>query len=178
MPLMFPRFFGNYGLPARPVLSVLCTVLLVLFALCAFAPANAQEVRIGYVDMNRIMRTSPAAEALMRDLSAEFEPRIQALDAEESALSREASASPPSPEVHSQFAERNSALQQRRRALQREYEQRQSRQLQRLADRVARAVHSVATQGDFGAVLDQAVYVSPSRDLTDQVLERLERPDS
>ena len=152
-----------------------------LLALAATLSA-AQEVRIGFIDTRRIETESVPFQRALEAMKKEFAPREQQLlemqkqiNADKDRFEKERDKLPPD-----QLQNRANALQNAMRksdqmtlALSEDIERRRREILGKLFSEATAAVKAVAEAGKFDIVLQQATYVRPSVDITDQVLKEL-----
>ena len=160
-------------------------VRLVLFIL-AFSISGmlqAQEIRIGYVDMKRLLDNAPQVMAGREALDIEFRPLNDQLVADEEALLRLeqglAAASGLSVEqVNARQREiRNlsRSIERRREDLADDLNFRRNRQIKELGSEIEIAVQTVARREAYDLVLSSPVaYASAAIDITDKVLAFLE----
>jgi outer membrane protein len=158
--------------------SLLCVALAVL----AVLPAFAQEMRIGFVNADRIMRESAPATRALKKLEKEFEKREQDLtqmgkrlqamqdnldkntvtmqDAERRSRERE-------------FNDLNREFQRKKREYSDDRNQRQNEELAGVLDRANKAIRQVAEAEKYDLIVQEAVYFSPRIDITDKVIKAL-----
>ncbi|MFU8877065.1 MAG: OmpH family outer membrane protein [Wenzhouxiangellaceae bacterium] len=158
------------------------SVLLIIAMLVAGA-ASAQEIRIGYVDMKRLLDNAPQVIAGRVELDMQFRPVNDELIAdEERLLAMEqslASASGLSAEgiAARQRDIRNLArsIERRREDLAEELNFRRNQQIKELGEEIEIAVQTVARREGYDLVLSSPVaYASETIDITAQVLAFLE----
>ena len=156
-------------------------VLACLLALAATWSA-AQEVRIGYIDTRRIETESVPFQRAIEAMKKEFAPREQQIlelqkqiNADKDRFDKERDKLPAD-----QLQDRANALQNAMRksdqmtmALSEDIERRRREILGKLFADATAAVKAVAEAGKFDLVLQQATYVRPSIDITDQVLKEM-----
>jgi outer membrane protein len=153
------------------------------FALCLGASAaSAAELKIGFIDAERINRESAPAEAATKRLEKEFAPRAQELQRREAQLKtlqaqiekEGMTMSESDRRTREQELSRMSIDFQR---LQRSYSEdlnlRRNQELQQLFERANRVIKSIAEAEKFDLILQEAVYRSPRLDITDRVLKVL-----
>ena len=150
-------------------------------ASCA-ALAGAAELKIGFIDPERINRESAPAERASKQLEKEFAPRAQELQRREgqikalqSQLERDAmTMSESDRRAREQELTRLSVEFQR---MQREYREdlnmRRNQELTALLERANRVIRQIAEAEKFDLIVQDAVYRSPRLDITDKVLKAL-----
>jgi outer membrane protein len=154
----------------------------VLLLACAAAAAFAQDMKIGFVDVERIRRESAPAERASKQLEKEFAPRAQELQRREAQvktlqaqLEKDAmTLSESERRVKEQELSRMSVDFQR---LQREYREdlnlRRNQELATLFERADRVIKQIADAEKFDLILQEAVFRSPRIDITERVLKAL-----
>lgn len=150
--------------------------------LCSIAASQAADIKIGFVDVERIRRESAPAERASKQLEKEFAPRAQELQRREaeikstqSGLERDAmTMSESDRRAREQELARLSIDFQR---LQREYREdlnlRRNQELASLFERADRVIKKIANAEKYDLILQEAVYRSPRIDITDKVLKAL-----
>lgn len=158
---------------------------LVLFII-AFAISGvlkAQEVRIGYVDMKRLLDNAPQVMAGREALDLEFRPLNDQLMAdEETLLQLEQELAAASGLSLEQINARQREIRNLRRSIERRREDladdlnfRRNRQIKELGAEIELAVQTVARREGYDLVLSSPVaYASATIDITDKVLEFLQ----
>lgn len=154
-------------------------------ALCFAGVASAQSadpVKIGFIDVDRILRESAPAERSLQKLKKEFASREQELqrlqqqakvlqdqldkngltmaDSERSAKEQE-------------LSRLSVDLQRKQRDFQVDVNQRQNEELASLRDRTGLIIKQIAEADKYDLILTEAVYRSPAIDITDKVLKAL-----
>ena len=146
-------------------------------------PTMAEELKIGYVSAERIVRDSVPAKAAEQKLSQEFAKRGKDLQETDSKLKAAAEKLDKDSPVLSE-AERSKRqhelqdldreFQRRRREFQEDLNQRKNEEFQNLLERAQRIVRALAEQEKFDLILQDALYVGPQIDITDKVLHALD----
>jgi outer membrane protein len=148
----------------------------------AAAAAVAQDMKIGYVDVERIRRESAPAERASKQLEKEFAPRAQELQRREAQvktlqgqLEKDAmTLSESERRGKEQELSRMSVDFQR---LQREYREdlnlRRNQELATLFERADRVIKQIADAEKFDLIVQEAVFRSPRIDITERVLKVL-----
>ncbi|MCS6944563.1 MAG: OmpH family outer membrane protein [Sutterellaceae bacterium] len=151
-------------------------------AALASAAVGAQELKIGYVNSERILRDSAPARAATQKLEQEFAKRdreLQELGAKlKAAAERFERDSPVLSEAdrarrQRELADMDRDFQRRQREFREDLNQRRNEELQALLERAQRIVRQVAEQEKFDLIVQDAVYFSPRVDITDKVLRAL-----
>ena len=144
--------------------------------------AAAAELKIGFLDAERINRESAPAVRASKELEREFAPRIQELQKMERQL-KEGQAAMEKEGMTMSESERNRREQELLRInrefqrAQREYRedlnQRRNEKLADLFQRANKVIQQIAEAEKFDLILQEAVYRSPRIDITDRVLKAL-----
>ncbi|MBH1965729.1 MAG: OmpH family outer membrane protein [Comamonadaceae bacterium] len=152
-------------------------------AALAAPPAMAQEnVRIGFVNTDRMLREAAPAKAAQTKLEQEFSRREKELDTAGESLKtasdrfeREAPTLSESQRQtrQRQLVEQDREFQRRRREFQEDLNSRKSEELQQVLDRANRVVRQVAEAEKYDVILQEAVYINPRLDITDKVIKAL-----
>lgn len=144
--------------------------------------SEAAEIKIGFVDVERIRRESAPAERASKQLEKEFAPRAQELQRREAQLKtaqgnleKEAmTMSESDRRAREQELARLSVDYQR---MQREYREdlnlRRNQELGSLFERADRVIKRIANEEKYDLILQEAVFRSPRIDITDKVLKAL-----
>jgi outer membrane protein len=147
-----------------------------------FTPVLAQELRIGAVNVDRLMRDSEPAKAATAKLQQEFAKRdrdLKAAGAEFQAAAqkfeRDAPTLSESQRLTSQrqLAEQERDLQRRQRTLQEDLGLRRNEETQALIERINRSIQQVATAEKYDLIVQEAAYINPRLDITETVMKRM-----
>jgi len=157
--------------------------LLVTLAVAMLAvPAAAADIKIGFVDVERIRRESAPAERASKQLEKEFAPRAQELQRREGQiktlqgqLEKDGMTMGESDRrAKEQELSRISMDYQR---MQREYREdlnmRRNQELATLFERADKVIKQIADAEKYDLIIQEAVYRSPRIDITDRVLKAL-----
>jgi outer membrane protein len=155
--------------------------LAVLMVFAAFA-AQAQEFRIGVVNIDRIFREANSAKAAQAKLEQEFgkrEKELGDLGTQLKSLAdkfeREAPTLSESQRTNrqKQLVEQDRDFQRKRREFQEDLNARKNEELQQVIERANKVVKTVAETEKYDLVLQEAVYANPKHDITDKVIRAL-----
>ena len=161
-------------------MRTLTTLLLIMMSMSALAQS---DIRIGYVDMKRLLDNAPQVLAGREQLDLEFRPRNEALLAdEERLLELEQALAAASDLTSDEIIERereirnlSRSIDRRREDLAEELNFRRNAEIQLLGEEIEIAVQTVAERDGYDLVLSSPVaYASDTIDITDRVLEFLE----
>jgi outer membrane protein len=148
----------------------------------ATGAASAQELKIGYVNSERILRDSTPARAATQKLEQEFAKRDREL--QEMGAKLKASAErfekdgPVLAEAdrlrrQRELTELDRDFQKRQREFREDLNQRRNEELQALLERAQKIVRQLAEQEKYDLIVQDAVYFSARVDITDKVLRAL-----
>ncbi len=149
-------------------------------------PVWAQDdLKLGVVDLGRVMDQSPQAEEARRALEAEFAPREKALvekqrklkELEERLLRDEAILSASERDRLQQEALRlRREIKREQEAFQDDLNFKRNQALERIQRKVLETVRAFAKEEGFDLLFaDGVIYASPRMDVTEAVLERLRK---
>jgi outer membrane protein len=158
-----------------------CLALL-LGASALMANAQADEVRIGYVNTDRIFREANTAKAAQVKLEQEFAKREKelvdignSLKVASDKLEREAPTLSEAQRNSRQktLVDQDRDFQRKRREFQEDLNARKNEELQAVLERANRVVKQVAEAEKYDVVFQEAVYINPKLDITEKVIKAL-----
>lgn len=146
------------------------------------APLYAQTLRIGYVDMKRVLDNAPQVLAGRQTLDQEFRGRNEAIEVDEfraKTLEDRLAQGDLSPEnamqADRELRELRRSINRRKEDLRDELSFRRTEEVQRLEEEINLAVQEIAQRNGFDLILSSpVVYAHPALDITDLILEQLE----
>lgn len=150
---------------------------------CMFAVGSASaEVKIGFVNSQRILTDAPQAAKAKRKIEKEFEKRDQELQklakqlqTLQEKLEKDSVAMSES-ERHTkerEFGDLNREFQRRQREFKEDLNLRQNEEMAAIFERVNKVIKSIAETEKFDVILQEAVYASQRIDLTERVIKTL-----
>lgn len=157
-------------------------VALVSALVCSAATAVQAEVKIGVVSTEVILRDSAAAQAASKKLEQEFSKRDKELNAAGQRLKNDverfeknAGTMTEQERIRKQrdLAERDRDFQRRQRELREDFNHRRNEELQKLLRQANTVIKNIAQREKYDLILQEAIYVNPKIDITDQVLKEL-----
>jgi outer membrane protein len=164
--------------------QVFCVLALAMLAMPSIGQAQtAKAMKIGFVNVQRLLIESPQANAANRALENEFAPRQRDLLAKQKAFKERADKFQKDGAVMGADERRNAENDLRRdeRELARQVEElredlnnRKNEELGKLRIDVLREIEGFAKQGGYDLILSDGLYVSPTLDVTGQVLQGLQ----
>ncbi len=152
-------------------------MLLMLFA----TSANAQQLRVGYVDMKRVLDNAPQVLAGREKLDFEFRPRNETIEFQE----RQAQAMDDRLQIGDltedarirldrELREMRRNVNRQREDLRDELSFRRTEEVQKLEDQINQAVEEIARNNGYDLILSSpVVYAHPSLDITQLILDQL-----
>jgi len=157
-------------------------ICLLLFGLALAGPAEAQSVRIGYVDMKLVLDNAPQVLAGRERLDQEFRARNDAIEMDEmrataleARLQQGDLSSDGRMQTERDLRELRRNITRRKEDLRDELSFRRTEEVQRLEEQINVAVQEIAERNGFDLIISSpVVYASPALDITDLILEQLE----
>ncbi len=155
-------------------------LIVALIAVCAHA--QAEDFRIGFVNIDRILREATPARAGQAKLEQEFSKRERdlleagnVLKAASDKFEREAPTLSESQRNarQKQLVDQDRDFQRKRREFQEDLNTRKNEELQQVIDKANRAIRQIAEAEKYDAVLQEAAYINPKHDITDKVVKAL-----
>jgi outer membrane protein len=150
-------------------------------ALCAGAAA-AQELKIGYVNSERVLREATPAKAAQGKLEVEFSKREKELNEQGARLKgaaekldKEAPALSEAERTRRQreLVEQDRDLQRKRREFQEDLSQRRNEELAAVVERANRVIKQIFDQEKYDLILQEVIFAGPKVDITDKVIKAL-----
>ena len=163
----------------KPVIWALIGMLLMLGGAAA---ARAADLKIGFIDAERINRESVPAERATKKLEKEFAPREQELRKMEQQIKTLQGQLEKDGMTMSETDRRNKEQELGRQSrefqrLQREFREdlnlRRNEELAALFERANRVIRQIAESEKYDLIIQEAVYRSPRIDITEKVLKAL-----
>ena len=152
-----------------------------MLSMVVAAPATAQQLRVGYVDMKQVLDNAPQVLAGREKLDLEFRPRnetiefqdrqVQAMDdrLQIGDLTEDARV-----RLDRELREMRRNVNRQREDLRDELSFRRTEEVQRLEDQINQAVEEIARNNDYDLILSSpVVYAHPSLDITQLILDQL-----
>ena len=153
-----------------------------LAALAIGFPAHAQEVKIGYVNSERILRESAPARAAQAKLETEFSRRERELNdlrnrvkAAADRLEKDGLTLGESERARRQkeVVDQDRDLQRKQREFQEDLNQRKNEELSAVVDRANRVIRQIFETEKYDLIVQDAVHWSARIDITDKVIRAL-----
>jgi len=155
-------------------------VLLLGFALCV--SSEAQQLRIGYVDMKEVLDNAPQVLAGRAKLDQEFRARNDSIEMDEMRADtlelrlQQADLNPDNrSQIERDLRELRRNVTRRKEDLRDELSFRRTEEVQQLEDQINVAVQEIAQRNGFDLIISSPViYANPDLDITSLILEQLE----
>jgi len=173
-----------FNMQAIPLAIRRGSVAAVMITAC-MAPALAQEIKIGYVNSERVLREAAPAKAAQTKLEAEFSKREkelndQALKLKTAAdkLEKDTPTLAQSEQARRQreLVELDRDIQRKRREFQEDLNQRRNEELASVVERANFVIKQIADAEKYDVILQEVVFASNRVDITDKVIKVLNAP--
>ncbi len=151
-----------------------------LAAFCVHA--QAEDFRLGFVNIDRLLREATPAKVGQSKLEQEFSKREKdlldagnVLKAASDKFEREAPTLAESQRNarQKQLVDQDRDFQRKRREFQEDLNSRKNEELQQVIDKANRVIKQVAETEKYDAILQEAAYINPKHDITDKVIKAL-----
>ena len=162
--------------------SALKATLLAAATGLAAAHVQAQELKIGYVNSDRVLRDATPAKAAQAKLESEFGKRekeladlANRLKAASEKLEKDAPTLAESERSRRQrdLVEQDRDFQRKRREFQEDLNERKNAELAVVIERANRVIKQIFETEKYDLILQEAVFAGPKIDITDKVIKAL-----
>jgi outer membrane protein len=149
---------------------------------CAAGGAAADDLKIGYVNSDRVLRDAVPAKAAQAKLEAEFSKRekdladvASRLKAASDKLDKDGPSLAEADRSRRQreLVDQDRELQRKRREFQEDLNQRKNEELGAVVERTNRVIKQIFETEKYDLILQEAVFWSPKVDITDKVIKAL-----
>ncbi|WP_415035624.1 OmpH family outer membrane protein [Azonexus sp.] len=156
--------------------------LILASLLTAFGAAQAAELKVGYVDTQRIFRDAPLAQKAGKKLEGEFSKRDQELQrmakqlqGMQEALEKNAVTLSENDRRNKEkeFGDLSREFQRRQREFREDLNLRQNEENAAVIEKANRAIKQIAESDKYDLILQDVVWVSPRLDITERVIKAL-----
>ena len=143
---------------------------------------QAQELKIGYVNSDRVLRDAVPAKAAQTKLEAEFSKRDKDLNDLASKLKTAADKlekdAPTLAETERsrrqrELVEQDREIQRKRREFQEDLNQRKNEELSSVVERANKVIKQIFETEKYDLILQEAVFAGPKVDITEKVIKAL-----
>jgi outer membrane protein len=147
--------------------------------------AQAQELKIGYVNSERVLREAAPAKAAQTKLEAEFSKRDKELNDQGARLKAAADKLdkdlPTLSEAdrtrrQRELVDQDRDLQRKRRELQEDLNQRRNEEVAGVVERANRAIKQIFDSEKYDMIVQEVIFAGPRVDITDKVIKALNGP--
>ena len=155
--------------------------ILLMLSMVVAAPATAQQLRIGYVDMKQVLDNAPQVLAGREKLDLEFRPRNETIEFQD----RQAQAMDDRLQIGNlsedarirldrELREMRRNVNRQREDLRDELSFRRTEEVQKLEGQINQAIEEIARNNSYDLILSSpVVYADPSLDITQLILDQL-----
>ena len=163
----------------KPSVAMMAAALAVA---AAAVGVQAQELKIGYVNSDRVLRDAVPAKAAQAKLEAEFSKRDRDLNdlasrlkAAADKLEKDAPTLAESERNRRQreLVDQDRELQRKRREFQEDLNQRKNEELASVVERANKVIKQIFEGEKYDLILQEAVFAGPRADITDKVIRAL-----
>ena len=170
-------------MPPFTKLAALATGATLLLALAPVV--QAQELKIGYVNSERVLREAAPAKAAQAKLEAEFSKREKDLTDQAAKLKAAADKldkdAPTLSETERnrrqrELVEQDRDIQRKRREFQEDLNQRKNEALAGVVERANRVIKQIFDSEKYDVILQEVVFAGPRVDITEKVIKALNGP--
>ena len=163
-------------------MDMLKTIAAAAMLMAAVTTAQAQDLKIGYVNSERVLREANPAKAAQAKLEVEFGKRekdlaevANRLKAAADKLEKEAPTLSEAERSRRQrdLVEQDRDFQRKRREFQEDLNQRKNEELSGVVERANKVIKQIFEQEKYDLILQDAVHWSPRVDITKKVIDAL-----
>ena len=151
-------------------------------AAAASSAASAQELKIGYVNSDRVLREAAPAKAAQAKLEAEVRKREKELSDMDARLKAAADklekdvptlAESERNRRQRDLVDQDREIQRKKREFQEDINQRKNEELGQVVERANRVIKQIFETEKYDLILQEAVFAGPRADITDKVIKAL-----
>ena len=162
--------------------KLLKSLAFVLVTLTAATAAMAQELKIGYVNSERVLREATPAKAALARMEADFSKRDKDLNDQAGRLKAAADKlekdAPTVPEAERNrrqrdLVEQDRDIQRKRREFQEDLNQRRNEETAGLVERANKVIKQIFDAEKYDLIVQDVVFASPKVDITEKVIKAL-----
>lgn len=180
---MFGRINGGFQNLNRDGKMIKNSLVLLVFTLFLLSNANAASIKIGFVNVPRVLEKAPQAEKAKKDLEKEFMPRDKRLLAEkkkikklQDKLQRDAAvmSGDEKLKLERDILSKSRDIKRTQNEFREDFNIRRNEELGKLQKKVYEAIKRLAKKEKFDLLLTEGVvYASSSVDVTKKVQDQL-----
>lgn len=164
---------------------VLAFALLASFSLASAIPASAADMKVGFVDVPKILDTAPQAKQARSSIDREFAPRDRKLVAQQKELrgledrlirDREVMSAPNRGQLEGEIRTLKRELRRAQDEFREDLNRRRNQELLKLQKKVISAIRTLAKEQKYDLIISDGVLFAGDRvEMTSKVLDRLQR---
>ena len=160
----------------------IATLLVALMAALPVAQAVAAEMKIGYVNTQRIFRDAPAAQKAAKKIEAEFSKRDQELQRMAKQLQSTQESLEKNSVTMAEGERRNKErelndlsrdFQRKQREFREDLNLRQNEENAAIIEKANKAIKQIAETDKYDLIVQDVVWVNPKLDITEKVIKSL-----
>jgi outer membrane protein len=160
----------------------IATLLVALMAALPVAQAVAAEMKIGYVNTQRIFRDAPAAQKAAKKIEAEFSKRDQELQRMAKQLQSMQESLEKNSVTMAEGERRNKErelndlsrdFQRKQREFREDLNLRQNEENAAIIEKANKAIKQIAEADKYDLIVQDVVWVNPKLDITEKVIKSL-----
>jgi outer membrane protein len=164
------------------ITPLLKSLVLALALTLSAAGVQAQELKIGYVNSERVLKEASLAKAALARMEAEFSKRDKDLNDTAARLKAAADKlekdAPTLPEVERnrrqrELVDQDRDLQRKRREFQEDLNQRRNEETAALVERANKVIKQIFEGEKYDLILQDVVFAGPRVDITEKVIKAL-----
>jgi outer membrane protein len=164
------------------ITKLIKSVAIAAVATAALSTAQAQELKIGYVNSERVLREAAPAKAALARMESDFGKRDKDLNEQaarfKSAAEKLEKDAPTLSEAERnrrqrELVEQERDIQRKRREFQEDLNQRRNEETAALVERANKVIKQIFDGEKYDLIVQDAVFSSPRVDITDKVIKAL-----
>lgn len=158
--------------------------IVLLACLTVAGAAQANDLKIGFVNTEKVFRDSPAAQKAQKKLEQEFAKREQDLQKMvkqardlQSSLEKEGLTMSEADKSRKEreLANMSREIQRAQREFREDLNQRKNEEFSAIHQKARKLIQDIAEKEKYDLILENVVYAGPRVDITDRVMKALER---
>lgn len=159
-------------------------LLVSLFLLMSFGAASANDLKIGFVNTEKLFRESPVAVRAQKKLEQEFARREQDIQKQikqardiQTALEKDGLTMAEAEKTRRErdLANLSREIQRAQREYREDLNQRRNEEFSAIHQKARKLIQEIAEKEKYDLILENVVHASPRIDITDRVMKALER---
>lgn len=160
------------------------TLIIMACAACAGLSAQAAEIKVGFVNAQKILTQSAPAVAAQEKLKKYFSPREQEVNkqirdfkarAEKFEKDKAILSEAERLKQHRSLGETERDIARKQRALFEERNQRGNEEMQGVLAQAGKIIQAIAKEGNYDLIVQDAIWFNPRIDITDKVIARMNK---